>query len=526
MNSQQILDAMERIDDAYILSARERLYPTARHTSSKRPLRRLTAGLAAAILLLAASFATALAVSGDFRGMVWEFFHIGPPEIIPEQTAPSGDYPSAGIPTEESMAVQPEKIYIGDVIEGTYLHTPTASHASNGVFFICTDEVMMNSGNHYDAYVERDGELVKLQEHTFRQDYSILGNDFHVEFEWVEAGGTCHYTYIDAHAPWRKPGLSGPLDATLFTFPLTLTGTDGSVYNTTYPVLINLYTGELTDFLAGTGVSGIPDLYQAAISEDRTKLLLVTWEGELYYVDIPAKMLYSVTELSGEPADSCCLTDTTLTCWTLEGDSMDEAALGSYNIWSIDLQTLERTDLFDSIPATSATSHDVWSNTYQIALESPELWKAWGGKDLESPGTAGLHFISGFDHSSHAGNMYSGSKFAIEVDSGRNVYVIDLSDGQKSVIYGFLWPEVDYPQIECVPSPDGNKLLISCRTEMTYYEYIGVLDFAQGTYFEFSRENLDNVNEHTIYWFGNDAILIRTSHQEGITESYIYRLLQ
>ena len=164
-------------------------------------------------------------------------------------------------------------------------------------------------------------------------------------------------------------------------------------------------------------------------------------------------------------------------------------------------------------PATAATSYDVWSNSPLFADEGASL------------NVAGLHFIDGFSTTSHWGNMYSGSKFAIEVDGNRNVYVIDLATGSRSVIEGFTWPELDYPEIQCIPSPDGEKLLIACRTQPTWYDHIGVLDFSRKTYTEFSRENPNPVNEHTVYWYDCDSIVIATSDLGSMKDYYIYRLL-
>lgn len=502
MNALQLLDALGNVQDPYILSAARHL-GYEKHIRKRRfPLGRTAACLTAALLMLCLSFGTAMAVSPEFREFVYSFLRIEQPEVIPNHTDPIPE--SSG-----HLSVEPEKIRIGAQLEGTYVHTPVASHARNGLFLICTDEVMMNSGNHYDAYREERGALVKLEERTFCRDYTILGNDFHVEFKWVDAGGHCVITYADSRELWRKQNLSGPLEHTLFTFSCQI---PGGKYLTNYPVLMDMNTGELTDILAGTGAENLDGIYQASISQDLTRMVLVTQEKELYYVDIPGKKLYSVDELSGEHAEECALTDTTLTCWVLEGDSIEEAALGTYRIWAIDLKTMERRDLFQALPATPATSYDVWSETCRI----------W---ENTAPDSVGLHFLEGFNMTSHWGNMYSGSRFALEVDENRNVWVIDLATAEKSIIDGFTWPEMQYPQVECIPSPDGQKLLIQWRAEMTYYDRISILDFGQKTYFTFSRENLNAVNEHTIYWFDHNSILIATTSHEGTTDYYVYRLL-
>ena len=501
MNAKQLLAAMNQIDDRHIKSAGDRLF---RESAPRRTLRlRPLIAAAAAAALLAASFLTAMAAIEDFRDMVFDFFRISQPETVP----------GGSEATEGAITREPEKILIGNRIEGSYVHAPAVGQARNGAFYICTDEIVMNSGNHYDIYTEENGEYIRQETNTFCETYTILGNEFRVEFQWANAGGQCCYAYIDPDAPWRKPNMAGPLEATLFWFPLSLTAQDGSSYNTNYPVLINLLTGEMTDILAGTGAETIPDLYQAAISGDRTKLLLVSWDGKLYYADLSEKRIYSIDDLSGEHAEECALTDTTLTCWALEEASIEEGTLGSYKIWVIDLATMERRDLFSGIPATPATSYDVWSNSPLFTDEGTPL------------NVAGLHFIDGFSTTSHWGNMYSGSKFAIEVDGKRYVYVIDLATGGRSVIEGFTWPELDYPEIQCIPSPDGEKLLIVCRTQPTWYDHIGVLDFSRKTYTEFSRENLNNINEHTVYWYDCDSIVIATSDLGSMKDYYIYRLL-
>lgn len=510
MNAMQLLDALDSVQEPYILSAAQCLYGSSRKRASS--LRRLGACAAAVLLVLSLSFGTALAVSADFRAFIYSFFRAEEPEVVPQHTSP---IPDGTVPPEDKLSVEPEKILIGAQLEGTYVHTPVASHARNGLFLICTDEVMMNSGNHYDAYREENGTLVKLAPQTFCQDYTVLGNTIHVEFQWVDAGGHCVCTYVDSDAPWRKPNLSGPLEATLFTFTCQI---PGAKYLTNYPVLIDLNTGELTDILAGTGAETLDGIYQAAISDDLTRMVLVTHEKALYYVDISAKKLYSVDALSGEHAEECVLTDTTLTCWVLEGDSIEDRALGTYRAWAIDLETLERRELFRDLPATPATSHDVWSETAHLREDT-------GSTGYSASDFVGLHFLEGFSTTSHWGNMYCGSDFALEVDESRNVRVMDLATGERHLIDGFTWPETDYPDVECIPCPDGKKLLIQWRGEMTHYDQIGVLDFESRTYFEFSRENLNQVNEHTIYWFDRSSILIATTSHEEITDYYVYRLL-
>lgn len=518
MNSMILLEAIGAIDDTYILSAQNRLDHSSKapiktaHAASRNHFARKTIiCIAAVITMLLSFFTVAMAASEEFREAVFAFLGITQTEVVPEHsTAPSD--------ANGSMVVEGEKANIGGLIEGTYLHMPSASHARDGLYMICTDGQMMNAGNHFDAYKEENGELIQLEASCFRNDYTILGNAFHVEFEWVEYGGTCHYTYIDAEAPYRKPNMSGSIHSTLFLFSCVVSEEGGNSFYTQYPVLIDLKTGELTDVLAGTGAEELSNIINAAISDDLSKMLLVRSNGDLYYADLSAKKLYNVDDLSGEHAEACSLIGDTLSCWVLENAlaEADNVQLGTYKAWTIDLTSLERRELFNDMPATASTSYDIWSMTYG----SPEDWALGGGQMLPPLEESGLVFLEGFDRANHWGDMYPGSRFALELDAARNIYVIDLASGAKSRVEGYLWPDA----VQTVPSPDGSKLLVCTSGSDGYYDTIGVLDFQLKRYIQFSRENINAVNEHTVYWFDNEQVIIAAENGDNICDYYVYKL--
>lgn len=495
MTAINLLEAMEGMDDVAVASAAQQLYGNAqprRHIT----LRRLVSLAAAAALLLTLTFLTALAVSDDFREKVFSLFQPEATEIVPPITPPTDD---------SGMSVQPEKVIIGQDIQGTYLTLPETSHARDGAFFICTDEVQMNSGNHYDAYDIENGEFVKLQAQHFDQHYTILGNEFHMEFDWVDCGDQFNYTYVDSDVPWRTQNFAGPASATLFTFECTITLADGTVSSTSYPVLIDLYTGQLTDILAGTGAEQIPNIYKAALSQDRRHMVLVQWDGRdtwLYYVDLETKQLYSLDVLSGTHVTACALTDHTITCWSLNKEAQNK--LGTYDIWAFDLDSLERVDLYQGLPATAATDYD----TLEFAPSCEEVYE-------------GLQFLGGFSLTSYWGNHYPGSKFALEVDKERNVFVIDLATGQRSRIEGFLWPELDFNRISCIPSADGNRLLIYTNAEDYSIDSIGVIDFENETFYRFLRDNTNGIPEQA-YWFDGNSVMVLSSDVDGIKYCCLY----
>lgn len=474
MNSKQILSAMNNISSEYILSAQKKLGydsedPPEKHTQAKghRTIRRSLALAAAVILILSVCFTTALAVSPEFRELVFAFFNITEPEIVPEN-----------IPDESAnnnMEVEEGRINIGGVIEGTYIHFPNMSAIGEGVFKVCTDDVQMNSGSHYDAYYEKDGEFIRLEENSFNQTYHLFGQEIHVEFDWVEHNGNVITTFVESEPPFVIFSGAGDVASTLMWLQIDPPGDEEFGY---YPVLINVRTGELTDICAGLGLENLRQIRQAAISDDLTQLLIVDWDKNIYYVDLGGRKLYAIDDLLGEKCSACALVDGMLVAW-------------SENYGNVSVRVID--------PAT-------W--------ESRETYS--GRPD----------FISGFDSTIHSSQMYRGTRFALEVDTNQNVYVIDLLNGQKSIIDGFEWQQDDEVFTECVPSADGNKLLIYSRGPTTYYESIGVLDFSNRTYVKFSRENMGSVNEHRAFWFDNNSVAIATSGDDDTRQYYIYRIVQ
>ena len=411
-------------------------------------------------------FMMALVVNAAFRESVCAFFSITEPETIPQMT------PIGAVNFGNGETGEPQ-INITDVIKGTYVHFPVQSSAKNGVFMVCADDVQMNSGNHYTAYYEKNGECIRLEEHTFSQNYHILDNDVHLEFQWVEHEGNVSFIYVETDAPLYKPDFAGDVSSSLIMLHID---PPGDLEYTLYPVLINVQTGELTDICTGLGVEDLPEILQAAISQDLTKMLLVDWEKNLYFADLVDKELYSMDELVGKKISACVLTNERLVCLTEEN--------GIYSAYAFDPATWKSEEVYSGHPK----------------------------------------FIKGFDHNFVSSAMYLGTCFALETDVDRNVFVIDLTNGTKSRIDGFLWPEAGSGKVECVPSADGNKLLIYIRTA-AYYESIGVLDFSSRIYTPLSRENMNEVNERAAYWFDNDSVIIEAVSDKNGKDYYIYRIL-
>ncbi len=482
MNNQALLDAIGGIDDGYIFSAQQKLKRLqlcgATQERAGHSVKRSVIVLIAAIVMILGSFTAAMAASSEFREAVFAFFGIEQPEIVPEHET---DHAL----TSNDMAVEEVRADIGGMIEGTYLHTPIASYAEAGVFLICTDEVQMKQGSHYNAYREEDGQLIKVETNRFKKTLEVKGYTFQTDFEWAEVDGRTIITYMEPSAQYFIDDFAGSPEKTLVLFYCWTQNDEEGYQFTNYPVFLNLKTGEVTDVLAGTGAESIKEILKAATSEDQTKMLFITQEQTVYYVDLLTKKLYNVADLSGEPITDCALVNDRLVCWYNEDAAFAAGSFGKNRGWSIDLNTLEKTEMS-------------------------------GLSERET-------LFLGFNTPFATGNMYAGSCFAIQVDAARNTYIVDLKNGTTTMIADFEWPG-SFPHIGGIPSPDGRKLLILGEKTGNAFEYIGVLDFERKVCIQFSRKNNNAVNEHRAYWFDNEKIVVKTDPSEASTDYYVYRL--
>lgn len=487
LKSGHVLEIMNYIEDEYIESALKRLdYMGNKYTEKKfvqkKPkmyfytfAKRVAIFIGIVVLATTTTVATAMAVNEDFRETVkefiFEFLHIEEEETVPQ-------LPGTEEVSIDTMYVEPDRSFLGGVIEGRYVHTPVSCNAREGVYVICTDEIEMNQGSHYDAYYEENGEFIKLKEQTFQGDYSVFGQNFHLEFDWVLHNGQVVITYVGVEESYRIPVNPGDSDAMLVELLCSVNTETGEKVATAYPVFINLETGELMNVLAGTCAEMLGDLCNQAVSEDGSKMLLAQSDGTLYYVDLVAKELYSVEELSGERADACSLIGDTLACWVLKD--------GQYRAWNVDLETLERKEVFTGNP--------------------------------------NVMYLNGFDIIVHWGTMFTGSHFALEVDENSNVTVIDLATGERFPVEGFTWPADQYQDVLWECSPDGKRLLISGGEIGLKYEYIGVLDFEKMQYLEFERVNPNEVYEWKPYWFDKDTVIIQATSKDSyyVQDYYVY----
>lgn len=186
-------------------------------------------------------------------------------------------------------------------ISGTY------SYIHYSPIMRCLDEQAMKSGSHYAAYTVSSGELVELERRTFSQDYEFDGAVRHIEFEWCEYGEGVAITYLDPHIAHNN---AFDIYSNRFystspeSFMICFRKSDGTVY----PVIADLYTGEISDVLAGAAPEHIrsadmpPDGKSMVLGcRESTEAPIIRW-----YCDLETGKLTDITGITPEYPGAYC----------------------------------------------------------------------------------------------------------------------------------------------------------------------------------------------------------------------------
>ena len=343
-----------------------------------------------------------------------------------------------------------------------------------GVFQLCTDPVEMNQGSHYDAFaVNADGALEQLEEAQFNNAYTLDDSRYHLNFDWAEQAGTKVTTYIPADMEASMLYLSDQGSSSLFLLRWH-TGEDDTVY-TYYPVLLDLESGELTDFLADCKLGSMNQICNVAFSPDRSGLLLAQEGGALYYCDLTSGTVYSLDELSGQPVKACTLTEDKIICWS--PGSEGEGVLGDYCFWCISLADFTRQEL-PSLPL-----------------------------DFDTDVLRFAH-LAGFDSQLRQGKMFAGSPYALCTTGSGQTYVLDMEEWSLRAVEGYTLPAAN---LSCTGSLDGLRLLL----KDTGSNKAAVLDYRDCT-----MVRLDVQSAEQLLWFDSDTVL----EHPGDGNFYLYDL--
>ena len=261
----------------------------------------------------------------------------------------------------------------------------------------------------------------------------------------------------------------------------------------------------------------LPFLKAVHITRDGKYLLLNA--GRYYCAAIGTEPLTCLDELCGAALTGCSyIGEGIFSCHSLTGGAVDEADLAAYvrgetpaspidfgmiTTWNVDVQR-QAAGVVGSTAATAFTNPDA----------------LWHGTERTEPFSPGLVYVP-----------HDEGAYMLEVDGERHIYVVDLRSGERNMIEGALWPDVDWPYAELVGSPEGDKLALIQRDATNgSLCHLSVIDFKKMRLFTIERDTKEVGNEHYADWFDNDTIMVdndvtdETGHNTGDSWYYLYRI--
>lgn len=495
MNSSQLIDAIGAVNDAAVLDAKFFLHREDT-TAVRHRFKRITVGVAAVLAVLLCMAVVAFAVDQEFRAAVLSFFHISTEDHVER------------VPVEEQPLTGDDAA--GKNITVTRVRVPNNGHAANGLFAICSDEIEYKQGSRYDLYRQERGELVKLDLQSTRKDFSYNGTPYSVYLEWAEDEGRCALGYVEL-----PDSVTGQYAVLQF-----VPGMDGNLLlllDGKYPVIIDLYEDGVQELIPAAVMDELPFLKEVHITRDGKYLLL---NAERYYcTEIGTEQLTCLDELCGAALSGCSyIGEGIFSCHSLTGGAADEAAIAAYARGETPISPTD----FGTVTTWTANARQqtagVIGSTAATAFTNPDA--LWHGTERTEPFSPGLIYVPRNEGS-----------YMLEVDEDRRIWAIDLRSGERYMIDGALWLDVNWPHVELVGSPDGDKLALTQRDPANgSLCRLSVIDFRKARFFSIERDTEEVGNEHYAYWFDNDTIMVDnnvtdgTGHNTGDSWYYLYRI--
>ncbi len=275
--------------------------------------------------------------------------------------------------------------------------------------------------------------------------------------------------YDSRDVPWYAAAISGRTDAVLL-----YVSRGSQIDYEQYPFLLHLESGEVEDFLAGTGVDRLHLANTYSFSPGNRQLIVTCGDvllgtRECWYYDFESGELTDAEVLIGEEINTGWFApDGTLLLY--KGDNEDNTV----TYWAYDTSTGKATLTLD---------------------------RARVIRDIEKGAVDGA-ILSG--------------NYAVYVDSGRHASVIDLTTGERRPIAGFTFN-------------DGDSFLANnSGTKLVYYNYedgwsnLGVLDLVSGEFVSFDRDTTNGIDESILSWYDDEYVTIGGTAADGGAVYYLY----
>lgn len=490
MDRDVLLDAIGMVDDRFL---------TEEHVSFIRPLRRLAA-LAAAVVAVLALALTAMAVSDDFREIIFSIFRIETRELPPAKEQPGLDETGESTQLAQSDLREMGIVNIdGEVSAYYFAHNGYIRNMDGGFYtFDCEDRrENPDAEPENPAFWEITADGIRKVESTRLQfPLTYHGRTYDILVDYAVLNGklcTAEWAKGLNEDPigngWAVETIEGRTDVVLLRLYILETICETYTY-TEHPLLLDLESQEVTYLLEGMPIENLVIDY-ADLNGDLSCAILhgsdETLPEEKYgywFCDIRRGTVISLPELAGSaPLDA----------YSAEPYFLDDDTL------------VYQQDLEDG--RIHVVAYDIPTGTKRILVEDVE--ERTYGPDGYGP-------INYWGKEGRHGLLYQedGSIDLIDLRSGETLKLTDLArEGLRTI-----------------ESPDGDRILVTYRSETAagrgYYSQIGILDPETGVLKMLSRRS-NGWEEYNISWLDAETLVICASEQQGNSRYvYIYRFTQ
>ncbi|MCM1027637.1 MAG: hypothetical protein NC432_14495 [Roseburia sp.] len=465
MKSEMLLDAMGKIDDAYIAAALKRLSEGGREHRHIF-LRKVLPAAAAILILLVSSFGVAMAANEDFRDSVLRFFRLSQADVVLQ----TEDEPEQSEPVEEIGSTN-----TGGAVEAEYVRIDGPFDYNNGIIYRYGDwEGYGESGAQpvyaLAAYEVKGGELLLLEPQYAQFRYAWEEDLYEIAFDWYEKDGMVYSNAKDydpeTALAWGILTAEEPSE-----YVAVLLQRGWQIDHEVRPLLYNLRTGELSEPLDGYGVLEDRRIREISFSPDLTGLLIVDDTDETWYCDSATHTLRNVCEMSG------------LDVWNAGFIDNDTVYCVAYD------------ENGGCVCRTVSLSGGVTSGDL---AELPE-WSWPPSGDV----------------------WFTGGRYVLSVGNGGEVTVCDLKTGEQAAIEDF---QCSSTEDFISANRAGNKILYAQADGDAVglaVSRIGVLDLEKKAFILFDREEYETRYEASLGWFDDDRVAIRAQGEEY---GYLYLL--
>ena len=480
----KLLDAIEQIDDEYIQSAQKWLDGVNTAKRHRGALRKIFLPLAAAAVLLISTFTVAMAASPAFRAAVLTFFRISEVEKVPQPGTEASGNPSVT-----------EKV-IGELIKAQYIQMDSSfqyRYMDNNLLYQYEFDEELQAMRPARFWTVEDGQLTPVDITMNRREISVDWNGaaYRGVFDWFEWSGGIEVFHTSLIGAWGENDLEvnthvsvipGRTDKVLLTLIL-----DTQMHSSSYYMLYDLASGQVEDFLAGTGAENLDRdtyrLHDALWAQDMSGAILTCgwWGADTdYYLDLEAGTLTEIGALTGvDGAGAVFAGDRTLLLY-----QWDEPEDGPETVtcWSYDLDSGTLTKTLNGVPRYS-------------------------GRDEKPRGV----FLLG-DH----------SPYSVVVDEDGRAQVVNLVTGADTEVENFTFS----PYGSIAANRNGTKLLYYVRdadAAVQSFSQLGVIDLEQGTFIAFDRDVPNGVRE-SLFWLDDRRVAVQSTGAEGwaVRGFYLY----